>query len=162
MICYLGYSKRVYYSSSKFGHIYNLRSMSISASESASASPPGDNKTEIIEGSASMLYDKSEAVFYNKVQVMNRDISIQVISHFSRVRALERAAARAKKTANASLKGDAIPFHDSFLDDSIHILDALAATGLRSIRYLKEIPLARHVTINDLDANGTANCLIFT
>lgn len=32
----------------------------------------------------------------------------------------------------------------------IHILDALAATGLRSIRYLKEIPHVRCVTINDL------------
>ena len=32
----------------------------------------------------------------------------------------------------------------------IHILDALAATGLRSVRYLKEIPNVRHVTINDL------------
>lgn len=32
----------------------------------------------------------------------------------------------------------------------IHILDALAATGLRSIRYLKEIPNVRHLTINDL------------
>ena len=41
-----------------------------------------EGKTVIIEGSASMLYDTSEAVFYNKVQVLNRDLSIRVISHF--------------------------------------------------------------------------------
>ena len=33
----------------------------------------------------------------------------------------------------------------------ISILDALAASGLRSIRYWKEIPLVQSVTINDLD-----------
>jgi len=37
----------------------------------------------------------------------------------------------------------------------ITILDALAATGLRSIRYLKEIPNIEHVTINDIDAKAT-------
>jgi tRNA G26 N,N-dimethylase Trm1 len=40
---------------------------------------------EIKEGTSSMQYDKSEAVFYNKVQVFNRDISIEVIRHFSEV-----------------------------------------------------------------------------
>lgn len=37
----------------------------------------------------------------------------------------------------------------------IHILDALAATGLRSVRYLKEIPHVRCVTINDLVSERT-------
>ena len=36
-------------------------------------------------------------------------------------------------------------------DKGIHILDALAASGLRSIRYWKEVPGIQHVTINDLD-----------
>jgi tRNA (guanine26-N2/guanine27-N2)-dimethyltransferase len=35
--------------------------------------------------------------------------------------------------------------------NGISILDALAATGLRSVRYLKEIPGVQHVVINDLD-----------
>lgn len=38
----------------------------------------------------------------------------------------------------------------------IVILDALAATGLRTIRYLKEIPGVRSVVINDLLPEATA------
>mmetsp|Transcript_18733 Transcript_18733/g.52364 ORF Transcript_18733/g.52364 Transcript_18733/m.52364 type:complete len:490 (+) Transcript_18733:736-2205(+) len=36
-------------------------------------------------------------------------------------------------------------------NDGITILDALAASGLRSIRYWREIPGVKHVTINDLE-----------
>jgi tRNA (guanine26-N2/guanine27-N2)-dimethyltransferase len=129
-------------------------------------------KMVINEGSASMLYDKSEAVFYNKVQVLNRDVSIQVtslffilffkfkplnlslqvISLFATIRAQERSERRAKKQKVSAV----LPSADQFsnFDDSIHILDALAATGLRSVRYLKEIPLVRHVTVNDLDPSA--------
>ncbi len=41
----------------------------------------------------------------------------------------------------------------------IRILDALAATGLRSIRYLKEIPGVESVTINDLLPKATEAAL---
>jgi tRNA (guanine26-N2/guanine27-N2)-dimethyltransferase len=40
--------------------------------------------------------------------------------------------------------------------EGINILDALSATGLRSVRYLKEIPGVNTVTINDLDPLATA------
>jgi tRNA (guanine26-N2/guanine27-N2)-dimethyltransferase len=100
-----------------------------------------DDQIEIIEGSARMIYDKKEAVFYNKVQVMNRDISIQVIRLFAEKLEIERAN---KKTNHES---------------GITILDALAATGLRSVRYLKEIPNVRHITINDLSSDATAVAL---
>lgn len=33
-----------------------------------------DDFMKIEEGTASMLYDKNEPVFYNKVQVLNRDL----------------------------------------------------------------------------------------
>ncbi|KAH7926309.1 N2,N2-dimethylguanosine tRNA methyltransferase [Leucogyrophana mollusca] len=36
------------------------------------------------------------------------------------------------------------------------LLEALSATGLRSIRYAKEIPLVRYVIANDLSASATA------
>ena len=56
-----------------------------------------EGKTVIIEGSASMLYDTSEAVFYNKVQVLNRDLSIRVISHFAETIMKERKEKVLKK-----------------------------------------------------------------
>ena len=42
-----------------------------------------DQFKQITEGSVTMQYDKREAVFYNKVQVFNRDMSIEVIKLFS-------------------------------------------------------------------------------
>ena len=56
-----------------------------------------EGKTVIIEGSASMLYDTSEAVFYNKVQVLNRDLSIRVITHFAETIMKERKEKIIKK-----------------------------------------------------------------
>eukprot|EP00614_Pseudopedinella_elastica_P005243 CAMPEP_0172598562 /NCGR_PEP_ID=MMETSP1068-20121228/18596_1 /TAXON_ID=35684 /ORGANISM="Pseudopedinella elastica, Strain CCMP716" /LENGTH=636 /DNA_ID=CAMNT_0013398471 /DNA_START=37 /DNA_END=1947 /DNA_ORIENTATION=+ len=177
----------------------------------------------ITEGSASILYeadesqgDRGEPVFYNKVQVLNRDLSIRMITLFARQRARElanpkgnrakrRAAFKAKQeqekqvetTENAGIdpaapagvaaseaseaSAAAEPASSSQggteggtegrdvglegmgpeeLDaklrseaqtSGITILDALAATGLRSIRYYKEIPGVKHVVVNDLD-----------
>jgi len=97
----------------------------------------------ITEGQASMLYEKKEAVFYNKVQVLNRDVSIQVIRLFAEQRIIEKNRKLIKHNTN-------FPDSPFPLCDGIRVLDALAATGLRSIRYLKEIPGVSHVTINDL------------
>ena len=33
----------------------------------------------------------------------------------------------------------------------LRLLEALSATGLRSIRYIKEIPGKKHIVINDID-----------
>lgn len=107
---------------------------------------------EIIEGQASMLYNKSETVFYNKVQVLNRDLSIQVITLFAEIRAKERTEKLARKREANSTQVEEISTLNS---QGISVLDALAATGLRSIRYLKEIPGVSHVTINDLEPAAT-------
>jgi len=91
-------------------------------------------------------------VFYNKVQVLNRDLSIQVISHFAKVRTSEIEAKYNKKLGKTSSEVNASS--NSFLElkrKGINILDALAASGLRSVRYLKEIPLVTKVTVNDID-----------
>jgi tRNA (guanine26-N2/guanine27-N2)-dimethyltransferase len=42
----------------------------------------------------------------------------------------------------------------------LDILDALAASGLRSMRYWKECPNVRHITINDLDPAATERCRV--
>jgi len=39
--------------------------------------------------------------------------------------------------------------------DGIQILEALAATGLRSVRYLKEIPSLKKLIANDIDKAAT-------
>jgi tRNA (guanine26-N2/guanine27-N2)-dimethyltransferase len=106
-----------------------------------------DGYEVIVEGQASMLYEKKEAVFYNKVQVLNRDTSIQTIRLFAEQRIKEKNEKMAKNH----------PDHPKC--EGIRVLDALAATGLRSIRYLKEIPGVSHVTINDLLPEATTQAL---
>ena len=102
-----------------------------------------------------MLYNKNEEVFYNKVQVLNRDISIQVIRLFAETITKEREMKLNRKKNLPSSADASLQFLDKQISDGIRILDALAATGLRSIRYLKEIPGVSNVTINDIDVKAT-------
>lgn len=138
--------------------------------------------TSITEGSAVMIFpaNQESAVFYNPVQVQNRDLSILMISLYAERRAIRRAVQRKKKELNKQRQAETdkekkmskeelqnqLKSYEESLDgrellkdskedkgnnDGITVLDALAASGLRSIRYWKEIPGVKHVTINDLE-----------
>ena len=74
------------------------------------------------------------AVFYNPVQEFNRDISLTVIREFIKIQREEYDA-----------KGKD---HNK---DGVYILEALAATGLRSVRYCLEIDKIKKIHSNDLD-----------
>jgi tRNA (guanine26-N2/guanine27-N2)-dimethyltransferase len=156
--------------------------------------------------------DQELSVFYNPVQVQNRDLSILMIALYAERRAIRKAVVQKKKellkqqqqlehdqeqhapisTTNGeesfprkkiqvtkeerkyqeekllqqvkdyekSLNGRELVLkleqqeQDATNDMTIEgltILDALAASGLRSMRYWKEIPGVKHVTINDLE-----------
>lgn len=125
----------------------------MSCNENAS---PGEGYLEIKEGLASMWYDKNEEVFYNKVQVFNRDTSIQVIKLFSEIFDQEKKAKYDKKMARFAADPSKFEHQPTEPTYGIHVLDALAATGLRSVRYVKEIPGVNRVTINDLLPAATA------
>lgn len=83
-----------------------------------------DGYDELVEGTARALYRRGE-VFYNPAQVVNRDLSVLVLRYLQRQR------------------GENAP--------PLHILEALSATGLRAVRYYKEIPNVASVVANDLD-----------
>ncbi|KAJ8599265.1 hypothetical protein CTAYLR_006774 [Chrysophaeum taylorii] len=142
----------------------------------------------ITEGSATMSYelrgddtrtkgknDDDGPVFYNRVQTFNRDLSILMMSLFAQWRYIERAEARARKGLRGEAADEAAraerdklyALSAAELDDCLRadaktdgfcILDALAATGLRSIRYAKEVPGVRRVVANDLDADAAEAC----
>ena len=76
------------------------------------------------------------AVFYNPVQEFNRDFSILVIREFQKLLVEE------KQAKNKEHQG-------------LNILEALAATGLRSVRYLKEINNIKTLVANDIDPTAT-------
>lgn len=83
------------------------------------------NHIKITEGSAHMYYDKKEAVFYNKVQVLNRDVSIQVIKLFSEIYLKEKSDRYAKKMIKYN-EGTTTLDHEPMRPlPGISILDAL-------------------------------------
>jgi tRNA (guanine26-N2/guanine27-N2)-dimethyltransferase len=129
------------------------------------------NTKEIVEGCAIMTYpaDQEQTVFYNPVQVQNRDLSILMISLYGERRRkrmhlreyrkklrteeklLDEALNERLTRYEATLDATELLRSENTTEEGLTILDALAASGLRSIRYWKEIPGVKHVTINDLD-----------
>ena len=165
------------------------------------------NHQLITEGSISMLYPVVEnSVFYNPVQVQNRDLSILMIGMYTE-RRIERLWRVNKKKeirkvmlnedtkemkkketkeerkarlaqfeldidAQVELAKKSVDFTKLTLESSksmpsngtsngttitsrtmhgVSIFEALAASGLRSLRYWKEVPGVRSIIVNDLD-----------
>lgn len=121
----------------------------------------GDVTNEIVEGSAKMLHTEKDPVFYNNIQGINRDMSIQVINLFSETIEAERRERRTSRKTNEiitdsdSSQSDAAPDTSSNTGMGISILEALAATGLRSVRYIQEIPSIGTLVLNDLSTEAT-------
>ncbi|GMK57270.1 hypothetical protein CspeluHIS016_0401040 [Cutaneotrichosporon spelunceum] len=124
------------------------------------------------ERTTTILIPKDASAFLNPVQEYNRDLSVSVIRAWNedRKEKLEaqfrtRRAKKQKKegktepatTAEEDVtNADAGPSESEpkFNAPKITILEALSATGLRSIRYAKEIPDVKLVLANDLSASA--------
>lgn len=104
----------------------------------------------IKEGLVTVRAPKGDAVFFNPAQVFNRDLSVLVLKAFAtRQKQLlrERSAATAGR---CKAEGRTEPPPLDFV--GFNVLEPLAATGLRSIRYLKELGgIVRSTVTNDLD-----------
>uniref|UniRef100_W8B9H9 tRNA (guanine(26)-N(2))-dimethyltransferase n=1 Tax=Ceratitis capitata TaxID=7213 RepID=W8B9H9_CERCA len=109
----------------------------------------GASERVIKERSAEIIAGGS--VFYNPVQEFNRDLSISVLNVFARRFLKERA------------QSENVEFDDSTFvagekcENGLRILEALSATGLRSIRYAKEIAGVREIIANDLSKAAVAS-----
>ena len=89
------------------------------------------------EGQATVYFPSSspEEVFYNPVQEFNRDLSIAAIQQCLKIMAEEKAD-----------------------KEGFRILEALSATGLRAIRYAKEIDVpGLDIIANDLSEKAVAS-----
>ncbi|ENN71141.1 hypothetical protein HUJ04_007597 [Dendroctonus ponderosae] len=102
---------------------------------------------EILEGRAKVR--TSGKVFYNPVQEFNRDLSIIAIATFAKLLRQERHAKNKQISDEDNLVVD-IRSPGIKYDDGLCILEALSATGLRSIRYAKEIPGINNIIANDI------------
>lgn len=92
----------------------------------------------LVEGKAKILIDKKN-IFYNPVQEFNRDLSIAVLTQYTKER-----RQKLKDNPKAAKQQD--------LNEGLRIIEALSATGLRSIRYAKEIPGVTEILANDIAA----------
>ena len=79
------------------------------------------NYTKVTEGKAQVFFHKSKnEVFYNPIQEFNRDLSIAVMNTYSSI--------------NSNKK--------------LRVLEALAASGIRSMRYALEVENCSEVLKN--------------
>merc|ERR1719391_74643 len=92
------------------------------------------------EGQAEILFPSEKDVFYNPVQEFNRDLTIAVIKEFSRPLLKQRGV----ENPQIGVKSD----------QGFNILEALAASGLRSVRFAREIAGLKSVTANDLSTQA--------
>ncbi|CAK1581309.1 unnamed protein product [Parnassius mnemosyne] len=100
----------------------------------------------IKEGKAEICL-KTEKVFYNPVQEFNRDLSIAVLSIFTDDYKAEKLTRAEKKISNRQNNTEGT---NEVNEVPVTILEALSATGLRSIRYAKEVPNITKIVANDL------------
>eukprot|EP00040_Diaphanoeca_grandis_P030791 m.182775 g.182775 ORF g.182775 m.182775 type:complete len:606 (+) comp32132_c0_seq1:92-1909(+) len=138
----------------------------------------GKQYTKVTEGTASILFE-GEA-FYNPVQEFNRDMSIAVVNKFARefkaeklkkatIKAEKYAAYEARMVAEAAATSNTndgeTPTNTADVttkptvainpdDYNIDILEALSATGLRSIRYFNEIANVNSIIANDFSQDA--------
>ncbi|PVV02733.1 hypothetical protein BB560_002802 [Smittium megazygosporum] len=97
---------------------------------------------KITEGKATILIPEGNEVFYNPIQEFNRDMSIAAINTWRAIYAEEKR--NDHKLQTRILKG-----YTSQKTEEITILEALAASGLRSMRYAKEIDHVESILVND-------------
>ncbi|KAJ1977637.1 RNA methyltransferase tRNA(m5U54)methyltransferase, partial [Dimargaris verticillata] len=119
--------------------------------------------TPITEGQATILFPNTNEVFYNPVQQFNRDMSVAAIRTWSKHyfqeqqerEANKRQRRQATQPAELATNAELAPGFSAPTDFTI--LEALSATGLRSIRYAKEVPQVRSIVANDLEPDAVAS-----
>ncbi|XP_038597968.1 tRNA (guanine(26)-N(2))-dimethyltransferase isoform X1 [Tachyglossus aculeatus] len=125
----------------------------------------GDGEAVVTEGAARIVFPSANEVFYNPVQEFNRDLTCAVITEFAR---LQLAAKGIRVIVPGEDKpaeedgGAGVPAGEGrktaavgeICEEGLRVLEGLAATGLRSIRFAREVPGLRAVVANDASARA--------
>ena len=130
----------------------------VSATQHA-APPPPEGFRVLTEHSAHLLFPVDNEVFYNNAQIFNRDLSVLVARLVLARKRADDDAKLAKRAAKWEAARDAgKPLHTGHpaegADTGSRILDALSASGMRAIRYAKELEGLSLVVANDYDASA--------
>ncbi|KAJ1161033.1 hypothetical protein NDU88_001521 [Pleurodeles waltl] len=142
-------------------------------SQNCGATEAGSGETVIEEGSTKIIFPNANEVFYNPVQEFNRDLTCAVVTEFARMQL-------AKKGIEVSIPGEEplsrvvvdlgeTPKEDQDsacvktlesttvgekCEEGLRILEGLAASGLRSIRFAKEVPGVHSIIANDFSSKA--------
>ena len=126
------------------------------------APPPPEGFRVLTEHSAHLLFPVDNEVFYNNAQIFNRDLSVLVARLFLQ----QQRAERAEKLATRVQKWEAAKADPAKVINTEHpdpegkgpsgarVLDALSASGMRAIRYAKELDQLSLVMANDYQAEA--------
>ncbi|KAK0410999.1 hypothetical protein QR680_005424 [Steinernema hermaphroditum] len=111
------------------------------------SSKNGGALNSLIEGKAKITFTGPSSAFYNPVQEFNRDMTVTVLRQFVEDRQ-EFLKQKKEKVGNepTAKKPKLNTVNDS---DGIRILDALSASGLRALRFSKEVKGVESITAND-------------
>ncbi|XP_066510000.1 tRNA (guanine(26)-N(2))-dimethyltransferase-like isoform X2 [Hoplias malabaricus] len=141
-------------------------------------------ETVVREGKASILFPSANEVFYNPVQEFNRDLTCAVMTEFARETLIQRGVRiivpaekervvvslsdekncgeREGETENGErVEGKEEAMFKTALvgekcEEGLCVLEGLAASGLRSVRFALEVPGLKSVTANDCSAKAAA------
>lgn len=150
------------------------------AAETEKTRPEGllPGETVVKEGKASILFPDAGEVFYNPVQEFNRDLTCAVITEFAREVLAQRGVrvvvpgekervvvslAEEKNEADVQTEqknGAEEPTETATVGEKcelgLRVLEGLAASGLRSVRFALEVPGLHSVTANDFSTKAAA------
>lgn len=141
--------------------------------------PPEIQETTVTEGAAKIAFPSANEVFYNPVQEFNRDLTCAVITEFARIHLgakgiqikvpgekevqkvvvdlSEQEEDKTKLKEGADLAPENQPRTATvgeICEEGLRVLEGLAASGLRSIRFAREVPGLRLVVANDASARA--------
>ncbi|CAM5118047.1 unnamed protein product [Natator depressus] len=136
------------------------------------AGPMKTGETVIMEGKAKIIFPSANEVFYNPVQEFNRDLTCAVITEFIRLqlsaKGIQIAVPGEEKVEKVVVdlsegeeagsepapEGEGAAAVGEVCKEGVRILEALAASGLRSIRFAKEVPGLQAVVANDFSSKA--------
>lgn len=118
----------------------------------AAEDPPGSGEILITEGRATVAFPSGNEVFYNPVQEFNRDLTCAVLTEFARMQLQPKGIHVLLPGEDPPPSGDtevrlAVP--GQRCEGGLRVLEALAASGLRSVRFALEVPGLDAVVAND-------------
>ncbi|XP_038640983.1 tRNA (guanine(26)-N(2))-dimethyltransferase isoform X1 [Scyliorhinus canicula] len=133
-------------------------------------------ETVISEGKAKIIFPSANEVFYNPVQEFNRDLTCAVITEFARQQLISKGIlvlvpgeedrqkivvnlTESESAGTAAGSGDASAAKRTAsvgekCEGGIRVLEGLAASGLRSIRFAKEVPGIHSIVANDFSSRA--------